>query len=139
MDVEGRYVESWGKVIRRFFRELFGSRIVEHLETEMIQLRQDFEQRVQDKDRELATLKEEKALLMSKITVYEMTIMPHSSRSGAEIVAYQKPKKPNFNFIESIPTKSRWQQFQDDYYKEEEAAEKAAKANERESAATAKG
>lgn len=142
MDGESRNVESWGRVIRQFFRDLFGSRIVEHLETEMIQLRQDFEQRIQDKDREIASLKEEKALFSSKITLYEMTLMPHASRAGAEVVSYQKPKKPAFSFIDSVPVKSRWEQFQDDYYKGEEAkeaAEKAEKANEKGSAATAKG
>jgi hypothetical protein len=50
---------------------------------------------------------------------------------GAEVVAYQKPKKPNFSFVDMPPTKSRWEEFQDNYYKEEakieEEAAKAAK------------
>lgn len=142
MDGESRDIGSLGLSIRQFFRDLFGSRFLEHLETSLIQLRQDFDQRLQDKDKEIASLKEEKALLTSKITVYEMTLMPHASRAGAEVVSYNKPKKPNFEFFDSIQTKSRWQQFQDDYYKEEEAkeaAEKAEKAKNKETAATAKG
>ena len=143
MDVESRDVESIGKRIRQFFRELFGSRVVEHLETELVQLRQDFEKRLQDKDQSIASLREEKALLMSKIAMYEMTIMPHSSRIGAEVVTYNKPKKPSFAFVDTGHTKSRWEQYQEDYYKEEaerekrEKADKAAKANQTEVAATA--
>ena len=139
---ESAHMEPWGRVIRQFFRDLFGSRIVEHLETSLIQLRQDFDQRIQDKDKEISALKEEKALLTSKITIYEMTLMPHASRAGAEVVAYSKPKKPNFEFFDSIQTKSRWEQYQEDYYKSEEtreAAEKAEKAKNKETAATAKG
>lgn len=142
MDGEGRYIGSLGLSIRQFFRDLFGSRFIEHLETSLIQLRQDFDQRIQDKDKEIAALKEEKALLTSKITIYEMTLMPHASRAGAEVVAYSKPKKPNFEFFDSIQTKSRWEQYQEDYYKSEEAreaAEKAEKAKNKDTAATAKG
>lgn len=126
--------ETLGKRIRKFFRDLFGSRTTEVLELSLIHLRQDFEQRLQEKDVLIASLREEKALLNSKITVYEMTVMPHSSRMGAEVVNYTKPKKPSFSFIDATPVKSRWEQFQTDYYKAEaekekrEASEKAAAA-----------
>lgn len=142
MDVESRDVESLGKRIRLFFRELFGSRVTEHLETELLRLRQDFELRLIEKDHVIASLKEEKALLTSKITVYEMTLMPHSSRAGAEVVAYNKPKKPSFDFSSVAPVKSRWEQYQEEYYKAEDEKEKretAEKAKNKEAAATAKG
>lgn len=122
MDVESRDVESLGKCIRQFFRDLFGSRVLVHLELEKIQLREDYEKRLQDKDVVIASLREEKALLMSKITVYEMAIMPHASRTGAEVVAYQKPTKPSFNFIDIPPEKSRWQVVQE-RHNEQMAAE----------------
>jgi len=107
--------ESLAKRIREFFRDLLGSRITEHLEVELLRLRTDFEQRLQDKDQTIASLREEKSLLMSKITTYEMTIMPYASRAGAEVVAYQKPKKPAFSFVDVPAPKSRWQQVQDNW------------------------
>lgn len=122
-------LEPLGKRIRQFFRDLLGSRVSEHLEVELLRLRQDFEARLNDKDVMIASLREEKALLMSKVTTYEMTIMPYSSRAGAEVVAYQKPLKPNFNFTELPPVKSRWQQVQEEHEKElarQEAEEKLA-------------
>jgi hypothetical protein len=138
MDVESRDVESLGKRIRQFFRDLFGSRVLVHLELEKIQLREDYEKRLQDKDVVIASLREEKALLMSKITVYEMTIMPHASRTGAEVVAYQKPTKPAFNFLEIPPEKTRWQKIQEEHDAQmiAELAAEAAKKSET-SAATA--
>jgi hypothetical protein len=137
MDGENESVEPLGKRIRQFFRDLFGSRITEHLEIELIQLRQDFEQRLQDQGLVIAALQEEKALLNAKIIVYENTVMSHSSRMGAEVVAYQKPKppKPNFSFVDIPPTQSRWEKVQQEHdakiaqeLKEEAAAEEAKKA-----------
>lgn len=107
--------ESIAKTIRGFFRDLLGSRITEHLEIELLRLRQDYEQRLQDKELTIASLREEKALLMSKTTMYEMTLMPHASRAGAEVVAYQKPTKPAFTFMDMPAPKSRWQQVQDEH------------------------
>ena len=126
--------QSLAKRFRQFFRDLLGSRITEHLEIELLRLRSDFEQRLMDKEQTIASLREEKSLLMSKITMYEMTIMPHSSRVGAEVVAYQKPIKPSFSFMDIPAPKSRWQTVQDEHDAqmakeiEEEAKTKAASA-----------
>jgi hypothetical protein len=141
MDVEVGAVEPIGKRIRQFFRDLFGSRVAEHLENEKTQLRQDYERRLQDKDTVIASLREEKSLLMSKITVYEMTIMPHASRMGAETVAYQAPKKPVFSFVDIPTEKSRWEQYQDEHNAQmaKELAEEAAKAKENSAATAAQG
>ena len=129
-------VEPTGKRIRQFFRDLFGSRVSEHLELELLRLREDFEKRLQDKDTMIASLREEKSLLMSKVTMYEMTIMPHASRTGAEVVAYQKPTKPSFRFVDMPAPESRWQAVQREHEAqlkkeaEEEAKVKAATAAE---------
>ena len=133
---ESELVTPFGKRIRQFFRDLFGSRVSEHLEIEKIQLRQDYEKRLLEKDTQIASLREEKALLTSKITVYELTLLPHASRSGAEVVAYSKPKKPSFSFVDTTPVKSRWQQYQEDYAKAEE--EKEVKEKQEKAAAAAK-
>jgi hypothetical protein len=130
VETEQITTEPLGKRIRYFFRDIFGSRVLEHLENEKMQLREDFEKRLQDKDNVIASLREEKALLMSKVAMYEITLLPHASRAGAEVVAYQKPLKPAFSFVDMPVPKSRWQQVQEDHEKqlEAEAAEEKAKA-----------
>jgi hypothetical protein len=123
------YTETWGAVIRQFLRELFGSRYLEHLEAEILRLRNDHDRALHEKDLVIAELRTEKAQLNGKIITYENTIMNHSSKMGAEIIASQKPKPPSpkFSFADLPPTKSRWQQYQDQYYKEQEEAEKREK------------
>ncbi len=132
------YQETFGAVIRQFFRELLGSRLVEQLQNDLLRLRNDYDQRLHDKDVMIASLREEKALLMSKVAMYELTIMPHASRTGAEIVAYQKATKPAFNFLEIPPEKSRWQKVQEEHDAQmaKERDEEASKKTEN-SAATA--
>jgi len=114
------YTETWGSLIRQFLRELFGSRLVERLELDLINLRNDMDRQLHDKDVMISSLREEKAMLNSKILVYENTVMARSSRMGAEVVAYQKPAppKPNFSFFDMPPTKSRWQVFQEQHEEE---------------------
>ena len=124
--------ESLGACIRRFFRELMGSRIAERLELDLINLRNDFDQRLHDKDLIIASLREEKAQLNAKIIIYENVVMTGTSKMGAEVVAYQKPlpPKPKFSFVDAPPTLSRWQQMQnlhDEKIAKEEAEEAAEK------------
>lgn len=107
--------ESLALRIRLFFRDLLGSRMTAHLGEDLLRLRSDMDQRLMEKDVTIASLREEKALLMSKVTMYEMTIMPHASRVGAEVVAYQKPTKPSFSFMDIPAPKSRWQVVQDEH------------------------
>jgi hypothetical protein len=107
-----------------------GSRITAQLELDLLRLRSDFEQRLMEKDVIISGLREEKQLLLSKIAQYETVIMPYASRAGAEVVAYQKPKKPAFSFVDVPAPKSRWQQVQDDWENQlaEEEKQKAASA-----------
>jgi len=124
--------ETFGARIRQFLRELFGSRLIAQLELDLLRLRQDFEDRLQDKDRVIAGLREEKQQLMSKVATYELAIMPHSSRMGAEVVTYQKPIKPNFSFTEIGPPKSKWEMVQEQHNAQmaKEIAEEEAKKKE---------
>lgn len=113
-----------GSEIRKFFRDLFGSRLVERLEEDLLHVRADFEARIKDKDETIATLREDVQQLKSKVAIYELAIMPSASVQGAAVVAYQgqrpTPTKPNFAgkemFLEG-PPKSKWQM-----YKEQEEA-----------------
>ena len=122
-----------GSKIRQFFRDLLGSRVTASLELQLLQLRQDFESRLQDKDQIIAELRTERSIMQGRMLVYENTIMPLASRAGAQVVAATTPKalKPNFStadFMAQMP-KSKWEVFQEEYYKKQEeeiAAEKAA-------------
>ncbi len=122
--------------LRKALRSLFGSRMTERLEYDILQLRQDYDARLKDKDDIITNLREEKALLASKVTMYEMTIMPHASRMGAEVVSgYVPPAKPNFSFFQEPPMKTRWQAVVEEHEKqmaqeiaEEEAKKKTAEA-----------
>jgi hypothetical protein len=113
-----------GASIRLFFRELFGSRLIATLEIELLRLRQDFEQRLQDKDRVIENLREEKAFLTGKVGLYETTLMPLSSRAGAEIVKTARPVKPtfpDFDFSEMPPIQTRWAKAQEEHEKQVQA------------------
>ena len=122
--------ETLGARIRQFLRELLGSRLTSRLELDLILLRQDFEARAQEHQILVASLREEKQMLLSKVATYENVIMPHSSRAGAEVVAYQKPTKPAFSFMDIPAPKSRWQMVQDEHdaQMEKEIEEDKAKA-----------
>jgi hypothetical protein len=106
-----------GNGIRKFFRDLLGSRLVERLEEDLVRLRADFENRLQDKDILISNLREEKQQLTAKVALYELTIMPRSSVQGAEAVGYLKPTKPNFSkeLFMSPPAISSWQRVQQEH------------------------
>jgi hypothetical protein len=113
-----------GASIRAFFRELFGSRLLATLETDLLRLRQDYDERLQEKERIIESLREEKAFLTGKISLYETTLMPLSSRAGAEIVKAARPVKPtfpDFDFNSIPPITTRWNAVQAEHEKEIEA------------------
>ena len=118
------YSETFGARIRQFLQELFGSRYTQHLEDEITRIRNDHDRTLHDRDVQIASQREEIARLNSKIVTYENTVMPRSSREGSEYIKAQKPVKPNFSFVDIPPTKSKWEVYQESYYKAEEAAEK---------------
>lgn len=113
-----------GREIRQFFVDLFGSRLVARLEEDLLRVRTDYESRMRYQDDIIATLREEKAALSAKITLYETTLLPLSSRAGAELVKATRPTKPtfpNFDFSSVPPIKTRWQLAQEEHEKEVQA------------------
>lgn len=100
-----------GQRIREFFQDLLGSRLVVRLEEDLLRLRQDFEERLQDKERVIAELRSEKAALITKVTMYELTVFPMSSRAGADLAKATRPAKPNFPPFDfsTPPLKTSWQ------------------------------
>jgi len=113
--------------IRLFFDELFASRLTERLQEDLLQLRSDYDYRLQDKDAVIAELRSEKAQMQAKMTEYELTLMPRSSKAGADYVrTHVKPEKPNFGFDFSAPPPiSKWQAMVD-AHEAEMAAEQTA-------------
>lgn len=106
-----------GQRIREFFQDLFGSRLVVRLEEDLLRLRQDFEERLQDKERVIAELRSEKAALTTKVAMYELTVFPMSSRAGADLVRSTRPAKPSFPSFDfsTPPLKTSWQVMQDEH------------------------
>lgn len=122
---------SFALKIRDFLDDLFYSKLVLQLENDLVRLRQDMEERLHDKDLTVSELRSEKAALQSKAALYELTLMPHASRQGADLVRSTKPTKPNFaEFFKEPPVMSRWQVLQQEHDKkiaEEIAADEQAK------------
>jgi len=116
--------------IRQSLRELFGSRLVSTLELSLLQLRQDYDARIRYQDDIISTLRGEKAELSAKILTYENTIMPLSSRAGADLVKAARPtypKFPSFDFSQSPPMMSKWDYAQQEHNKQMEAEIEAEK------------
>ncbi len=109
-----------GSAIRQFLRDLFGSRVISSLELQLLQLRQDFEKRLQDKDQVITELRTERAIMQGRMMIYENTIMPLASRAGAQVVAASNPAKPKPNFPAELMVdrpKTKWELVQDEHNK----------------------
>ena len=91
--------------IREFFHDLFGSRLLCRLETDLAMARADLQQTRQDKDQVIAELRAEKAQLSATIAMYQVNI---NRRVGIDPAA-KNPEKPSFANFNSPPLKSSWQ------------------------------
>lgn len=123
-----------GQDIRRFFRQLLGSRMVEHLEVEIAQLRNDYETRLADFRSQVTDLQNERAVYLAKVAQLEGAVFPLASRAGASLIAKSSPK-PNFGgeaFQEEILTP--WQKAQYDWDLQQEAEDNEVKATAKASA-----
>ena len=100
-----------GKELRKFLHDLFGSKMSEHMEVELLRLRQDFEARLQEHKNTIAELRAEKHLLQSKLAIFELSMQQKSGIDPSRMAA----KKPSFANFTSPPITTRWEQFQRDY------------------------
>ena len=110
--------------IRNFWDDLFYSALVQRLETDLANARQDAQQLRQDKDAVIADLRADRGVLMAKIAMYEMNI---NQRVGIDPTR-TRAEKPSFANFNSPPMKSRWQQEQDEWDATLEAERKAEEA-----------
>jgi hypothetical protein len=112
-----------GKRIRQFLRELLGSRLVEHMEVELLRLQSDLQQLRQDKDEVIADLRNEKATLTAKLAIFEFSLQQKVGIDPAQ----RSARKPSFGAFEEPRPMTRWQQVVAEHEKglEKEAAEPA--------------
>lgn len=94
-----------GKDIRNFLRDLFGSRLAEVMQTEILRLQMENQALRHDKDQVIAELRSEKAQLTATIAMYQINI---NRRVGIDPTA-KKPEKPSFASFTSPPVKTSWQ------------------------------
>lgn len=114
-------------MVREFMHELFGSRMTNHLEEELMRSRADCETRLDDKERTIADLREQVSQLTSKVDRYELVLLPMASPLGGFFAP--KKREPTFQGITEPKAKS-WPEIQIEWDLEQEreaAAEKAAK------------
>lgn len=121
------YTMTIAEKIRSFFRQLFGSRLVATLELRVLEVQQECERRVADKDDVIADLRSQLASLRAKLETYETIIIPVVSPVGN--LFKPKPDPQTFEKL-SGPEPGTWQWVQAEWdrkQREEAAAEVAAK------------
>jgi hypothetical protein len=94
-----------GKNIRQWFRDVFGSRVIEVMQTEILRMQMENQQLRQDKDQVIADLRNEKAMLQSKLAIFELSIQQRVGIDPSRTSA----KKPSFANFSSPPVMTRWQ------------------------------
>jgi hypothetical protein len=94
--------------LRRFFEDLFQSRLVTQLDRDLLYSRSDAERMRQEYQGIIADLRAEKAQLEARILMYD-------SRNGLRPVSSQSPVKPVFDFSSFPPVKTKWQIVQEQH------------------------
>lgn len=111
-------VETVGLSIRLFLRNLMGSRLSAHLEEELMRLRSDYETRLLERERTIADLREQLALLSAKVDRYELVLLPLSSPVGSLLTPRPAPRE-TLRSSADTPTPTRWEEIQAQHYAEE--------------------
>jgi hypothetical protein len=106
-----------GQGIRRFFRELFGSRVTEQLENELMRARSDYDTRLHERDETIADQRARIALLEGKIDRYEMVLLPLSSPVGN---FFNNKREPISELLPEKSNVSSWQEYKMAYESEQE-------------------
>jgi len=115
-----------GKEIRQFMHDLFGSKVLDILQLELLHLRQDFELRIQEHKELIAELRMEKAQLNAVVSMYQINI---NQRVGIDPTRVRS-EKPSFANFKNPPVMTSWQKEQAEHNAqiEKELAEEAAAA-----------
>src|ERR1700690_381578 len=109
--------------IRKFIRDLFGSRLVEHLETELFRQQSQYDARLLERDQEIAELRQEALRLRAKFDEYELDpsyfwwLAERGRKSAAP------PPNPDLHSQSEVSAPKSWRQIQDDWYREQASEE----------------
>lgn len=100
---------SFASSVRRFFEELFGSRLVEQLTADLLYARSDAERMRIEYQGIIADVRAEKALLIAKLAAYDF-------KAGLR-APNETPRKPSFgvDFMTSTLPKTRWDVIRDEH------------------------
>lgn len=123
---------SFASRIRKFFDDLFYSKLVEQLYQDILYARADVERMRLDKDQVIGELRAEKAALLSRIAMYD-------AKAGLRAPS-ETPKKPNFGVDFSIPPiETSWHRTEREHNERiaKELAEEAAQEKEKQAATAA--
>jgi hypothetical protein len=108
--------ETFAQRIRAFFKDLFGSRLISRLEQDLLDVRSDFEHRLNDKDDVIANLRSELQAARLKIETLETVIIPVVSPVGNLF----KPKPDTRTFEKlSGPEEGSWAWVQAEWAKKQ--------------------
>lgn len=112
-----------GEQIRMFIRHVFGSRLTQHLEEELLRLRSDYDLRLRDREQYIADLRSDVERLRSKVAEYELILIPLTSGG---LFGPKPPRIPNNTVATDEP--GSWAAEQASWYKkqEEEASKQGA-------------
>lgn len=97
--------------LRMYWDDLFYPALVDRLETDLLNLRSDLQQLRLDKDRVIAELRNDKAVLTSKLAIFELSIQQRAGIDPSRMAA----KKPSFASFTSPPVMTRWEQYRQEY------------------------
>lgn len=106
--------------IRKWFHDLFGSRLVVHLETALLKQQSEYDQRLNEKDQIIVDLKSELQRLRGRFDELEM------DPSYFWMLASRSKSKNAFSsFPDPIPdtSVSSWRKIQEDWNRQQEAEE----------------
>jgi hypothetical protein len=87
----GKDEKMSGQQIRQFFRDLFGSRLAETLEEAALRQREQYEYRLQEKERVIVDLRADLTELRAKCDRYELALVPLVSPAGDFLRGPQPP------------------------------------------------
>jgi hypothetical protein len=97
--------QTLAQKIRQFLRDLFGSRLVSTLELRVLEVQQECERRVADKDRVIEMLQSDLATVRAKLEMLETVVIPVISPVGN--LFKPKPDKQTFEAMTG-PTPGSW-------------------------------
>jgi hypothetical protein len=106
--------------IRQFVRDLFGSRLTEHLETEKFHQQTMYEARLLERDQTIAALRQELLRLQAKFDEFELD--PSYFWWLAQRGRSTLPPRSDSNSVSEVPA-STWQAIQAEHYRKQELPE----------------